>query len=171
MTDFTSFSPVPSSDFDNLPLPERIAKRYNFALAYHDLEDGKRYYAVQDWIKGVAQSIDPATFWTAMKRRFNKAGLTISEQCRKLGYKTKDEKTYKMDHAPAETLTAILKMMSLKTGIVSDIMLGEPYQQGHRLEGLVYLISINEIPGKYKIGMTKNINQRINNFRVTVPAT
>ena len=49
--------------------------------------------------------------------------------------------------------------------------MGKPYQQGRVLEGLVYLITTNETPGKYKIGMTQNINQRINNLRAVVPVT
>ena len=50
MSDPTSFSEDLPTNFDDRPLPERIASRYNFPLAYHDV-DSKRYYAVQDWIQ------------------------------------------------------------------------------------------------------------------------
>ncbi|MEP7286261.1 MAG: GIY-YIG nuclease family protein [Chloroflexota bacterium] len=171
MSDSTSFPVVPSSEFDNLPLPERIAQLYGFTLAYHDLDDGKRYYAVQDWIVGVAQTEESSKFWHNMKRRLKKANLDITEQCQKLRYKAKNQKIYKLDYATAETLDSILTVMSLKTGIVSDIVMGKPYQQGRVLEGFVYLITAHEIPGKYKIGITQNINKRIYDMSTVVPVT
>lgn len=54
ISDSTAFSlDFPYDPEDKRPLPEIIAANYGFALAYHELE-GKRYYAVQDWIAGVA---------------------------------------------------------------------------------------------------------------------
>ncbi|MEP7284265.1 MAG: hypothetical protein ABI947_00695 [Chloroflexota bacterium] len=122
MSDSTSFPAVPSSQFDDLPLPERIANLYGFALAYHDLDDGKRYYAVQDWIIGVAQPAEPRTFWTAMKRRFKKSGVDMSTWCTQLAYVAADRKRYKMDHADAEALYRITQRMDTETGLRNEIL-------------------------------------------------
>src|SRR5579863_9489690 len=74
---------LPFDPNDDRPLPERIAEGYGFPLAYHDLDDGKRYYAVQDWIVGVAQPPDAAKFWHDVKRRMKKAGFELSVSCRR----------------------------------------------------------------------------------------
>src|SRR5579859_8190769 len=94
----------PLDSNDDRPLPERIAELYGFPLAYHDLEDGKRYYAVQDWIIGVAQPPDVGKFWHDIKRRMKKAGIETSFFCRSLPYRSRDGKTYKREHADAEAL-------------------------------------------------------------------
>jgi hypothetical protein len=171
MFDSTSNSPVSPSNFGDFPLPERIADQYQFPLAYHDLEDGKRYYAVQDWIRGVAQSPEPRVFWAQMKRRFRTSQIRIDAECLKLPYKATDQKFYKVDYAAAETLFSMLSMMSKSTGIVSEILLGKPYQQGRASAGFVYLISADEIPKKYKIGCTKNVDRRIYQMQTVVPVT
>lgn len=40
---------------DQRPLPLIIAESFGFALQFHVVE-GKHFFAVQDWIAGVAQS-------------------------------------------------------------------------------------------------------------------
>src|SRR5258708_35226987 len=100
MSDSTSNLMILSPNFGDLPLPERIAKNYNFALAYHDV-DGKRYYAVQDWIIGVTQSPEPRVFWAVMKRRAKKSQIPIESECRKLPYRATKKKTYNVDYALA----------------------------------------------------------------------
>jgi hypothetical protein len=113
-------------DFDDQPdtdkpLPEIIADEYGFALASHDV-DGVDYYAVQDWIRGVAQSDDVRKFWNAMKRRFTKAEIQMSTWCRHLPYKATDGKTYQRDYATAEGLYLITQRMDAETGIRNKIL-------------------------------------------------
>src|SRR5262249_42067027 len=96
-------------------------ENYGFSLAYHDL-DGKRYYAVQDWIRGVAQPAEERKFWDALKRRFKKAGIEMSTWCRPLPYVASDGKTYKRDHADAEALYRITQRMDTQTGLRDQIL-------------------------------------------------
>ena len=123
MSDSTSFSvSLPQPADDSRPLPEIIAEFYGFPLAYVDHEDGERYYAVQDWIAGVAKSSEPRTFWTAMKRRLKKVGIEMSTRCTQLPYLASDGKRYKMDHANAETLYLITQRMDANTGLRDKVL-------------------------------------------------
>lgn len=148
MTNHTLFPPAlpsPNSD-DSRPLPELIAERYGFPLAYHDVE-GVRYYAVQDWILGVAQpSHHPGTFWTDMKRRMKKAGTQFrSDQCLKLPYKATDNKYYQTDHCTQSALNTILQFMRK----------AKPSRSGQ-----IYLFHYAEFPGVYKIGQSEDVHKR-----------
>src|SRR5258706_7860718 len=96
---------------DKRPLPEIVAEHYGFPLAFVDIEDGKRFYAVQDWIRGVAQSPDPSKFWGAMKKRLKKAGIETSTWCRSLPYLASDGKTYKRDHTEVTGLYQLTQRM------------------------------------------------------------
>ncbi|NJR12453.1 hypothetical protein HC776_00745 [bacterium] len=44
--------PEQRSDDDHTPLPLFVAKKWGFPLAFH-LVDGKHYYAIQDWVRGL----------------------------------------------------------------------------------------------------------------------
>lgn len=110
---------------DHRPAPERVAAAHGFALAFHEDADGDidhRWYAVQDWIRGVSHSDDPSKFWDAMKRRLKKAGVETSTWCRSLKYLATDGKTYKRDHAQAETLYAITQRMDANTPLRDAIL-------------------------------------------------
>jgi hypothetical protein len=107
---------------DKRPLPEIIAERAGFPLAYHDREDGQRFYAVQDWIAGVAQAESPARFWTDMKRRMKKAGVQLYASCVGLPYRAANGKSYKMDHADAQTLYQITQRMDANTGLRDRVL-------------------------------------------------
>jgi len=122
-TFFQPALPTPNSgDPDSRPLPEIIAEHFGFPLAYHDVK-GVRYYAVQDWILGVAQpDSHPGTFWTALKRRTKKQGVEFSTLCIKLPYIASDGKRYKTDHAKAETLYMITQRMDANTGLRNKIL-------------------------------------------------
>jgi len=125
MSDSTSNSvSFPVNSNDKRPLPEIIASNYDFPLAFHDLDD-MRYYAVQDWIRGVAQ-IDNAEavskFWLNMKKRLNKAGIETSLWWRSLPYHASDGKIYKRDHANAETLYRLTQRMDAQTGLRDDVL-------------------------------------------------
>src|SRR3990172_1033853 len=88
-----------SSDYDQqhtLPLPEIIAQGgmdwAAFPLASHDIDE-QRYYAVQDWIKGVAQTPNAPRFWEKIRKRY----IELSTSCRQLPYVAKNGRTYQMD--------------------------------------------------------------------------
>jgi DNA-damage-inducible protein D len=107
---------------DPRPLPEIVAEFYGFPLAFADDTDGNRYYAVQDWIKGVAQASDPTKFWDAMKRRLKKAKIDLSTWCRQIPYRLPDGRTYQMDYATATALYQITQRMDANTGIRNKIL-------------------------------------------------
>jgi hypothetical protein len=122
MFDFTSNIVPLSPDSDDRPLPERIAEQYGFPLAHKDHEDGRRYYAVQDWIKGVADTSSPRQFWNEMKKRLKKSGIELSTWCLQLPYRASDGKNYQMDHADAESLYRITQRMDANTGLRNKIL-------------------------------------------------
>ncbi len=119
-------SPRPSAD--PRPLPEIIADGNPipdgwppFPLAFHDV-DGKRYYAVQDWIRGVALTDNPSRFWNDLKTRLRKAKIETYASCVSLPYRATDGKKYKRDHADAETLYQITQRMDANTGLRDRIL-------------------------------------------------
>jgi hypothetical protein len=123
MFDSTSNLVPLSPDSDDRPLPERIAAQYEFPLAYKDHDDGRRYYAVQDWIKGVATpATHPGHYWNEMKKRLKKSGIEISIWCVKLPYRASDGKNYQMDYADAEALYRITQRMDANTGLRNKIL-------------------------------------------------
>ena len=110
---------------DNRPAPERVASAHGFALAYHEDTDGDpehRWYAVQDWIAGVAHASEPRKFLTALKSRLKKAGFELSTSCRQLPYLASNSKKYKTDHAQAETLYLITQRMDANTPLRDAIL-------------------------------------------------
>ena len=133
MFDSTSNLVPFSPDSDDRPLPERIAAQYGFPLAYKDHDDGKRYYAVQDWIAGVADTPHARTLWEKLKKRAKKMAETLKEageeqlspwwgQLVKLPYRASNGKEYKLDHADAETLYRITQRMDANTGRRNEIL-------------------------------------------------
>src|SRR5947209_3996761 len=75
---------------DKRPLPEIIAEHYGFPLAFADDTDGNRYYAVQDWIRGVTNTADPGDSWKHMKRRHP----YLASFCKLLPYKASNGKIH-----------------------------------------------------------------------------
>jgi hypothetical protein len=111
---------------DDRPLPEQIAdggKHWDaFDLQWYDVE-GKRYYAVQDWIRGVALTDNPKRFWTDLKKRTeNLHKIQLYASCVQLPYLASNGKKYNMDFAPAETLYQITQFMDTSTGIRTLIL-------------------------------------------------
>ena len=129
------FDPTPSQlplqpySSDSRPLPEIIAAGNPdpengwaaFPLAYHDVE-GARYYAIQDWINGVAQTANPRAFWNALKKRTAKAGIDLSMGCLQLPYRARDRKKYQIEHTDAEGLYRITQRMGVNTGLAQRIL-------------------------------------------------
>ncbi len=126
-----SFPNADGEQPDQRPLPEIVAAGKvdesespgweAFPLAYHDVE-GKRYYAVQDWILGVAKPSDASRFWDSMKRRLKKAKIELSSSCRELPYIARNGRTYQMDYAVAEGLYIITQRMDAETGLRDRIL-------------------------------------------------
>jgi hypothetical protein len=107
---------------DKRPLPEIIAEHYGFPLSYLDHYDGKRYYAVQDWIAGVTQVANPRMFWSNMKRRLTKTGYVLLPPCAQLPYQATNSRLYQMDYAQAETLYQITQRMDANTGLRNTVL-------------------------------------------------
>src|SRR6185369_9541168 len=118
---FSQNQPTLFHDEDR-PAPELVADAFNFKLSFHDAEAG-RFYAVQDWIAGVAHTSDPGAFWRMMQKRVFKAtGVQLRTLCSELPYKATNGKTYQMDHAKAETLYYITQRMDAETGIRDEVL-------------------------------------------------
>lgn len=115
----------PTDYIDNRPAPEIIAARHGFALAFHEDADelpDRRWYAVQDWIKGIAQTDNPRAFWSEMKKRLKKGGIELSTSCLQFPYRAANGKTYKIDHAQADTLYQIVQRMDANTPLRDSIL-------------------------------------------------
>ena len=95
---------------DKQPLPVDIARKYGFDLQRYETEQGN-YYAVQDWIAGVAQSDNPRVYWSAMKRRAKADEKQMFTACKQLPYRATDGKDYQMDFASEATLYYITQRM------------------------------------------------------------
>lgn len=111
---------------DDRPLPEIIADGGDgwnvFPLAF--IDDQERYYAVQDWIQGVAQTDNPRKFWNSMKKRTVAMMETVEMRTRftTLPYIASNGRTYQMDFATAEGLYLITQRMSAETGIRNKVL-------------------------------------------------
>lgn len=108
------------------PLPLLIAaggKDWQaFPLQYNVVED-VHYYAVQDWLRGVAKTDNAARFWTDLQTRAEKTHkIQLYASCVQLPYTASNGKTYQMDYANAETLYQITQYMDSTTGIRAHIL-------------------------------------------------
>jgi hypothetical protein len=124
MSNLTS-NPVEYPAYDSndpRPLPEIVAEFYGFPLAYADDTDGNRYYAVQDWIRGVAEIPDARNLWTKLKRRMVNAGVEMSPWKLQLPYRASDGKHYKVDFATASGLYQITQRMDANTGLRNQVL-------------------------------------------------
>jgi hypothetical protein len=166
MFDFTSNLVPLSPDSDDLPLPERIAAQYGFQLAaYDDPETGKRYYAVRDWIAGVAKAPDPGDFWKKMRKRF----AHLLSFCKPLPYRANNGRMLQVDHSPTEGLFEIVQRMGTETGIARCILEGTSPKELSL--GGIYLFSIKEMPGYYKVGASKAVQRRLAGYNTAMPFT
>lgn len=152
---------------DKRPLPEIIADYCEFPLQFHDV-DGKRYYAISDWIAGVAQTDEPHKYWNSTRQRHP----YLNTVCKRFPYRSKDGKFYQMHYADVETIWQITGLMRTNMGIVYQILTGQelPKSQEKSL-GFVYLMGIEEHPDLFKIGKTRNLAQRLYNIDGMTPFT
>jgi hypothetical protein len=73
------------------PLPLQVAKQWEFPLAYHVDKDGKYWYAVQDWLRGLIQKDDVRKLWSDIQ-------IQMSDSIRRLPYEASDGKIYERDY-------------------------------------------------------------------------
>jgi len=130
---------------DARPLPEIIASGGSgwseFKLQYHDV-DGKRYYAVQDWIAGVSGSDTPRRVWTDLKARYSDGKVREVKRGRKpispekaehvqkqlarlavqLKYHASNGKNYTMDFATDEGLYLITQLIEAESEVRNHIL-------------------------------------------------
>lgn len=113
--------PIPVNHHDKRPLPEIIADYCGFPLASHPVE-GRKYYAVQDWIVGVAGAKNPSRFWSDMKRLAKDAGIELFDSIVKLPRAFSNGKQYKIDYVTDEALYRITQRMRAETGIRDEVL-------------------------------------------------
>ena len=110
---------------DARPLPEIIASGGDgwaaFDLQMQDHE-GKRYYAVRDWLIGVTLTDDPGDYWKKLKKRAAKAELTWGDTISPYLYTDAQNKRIKVDFATDKGLYAITQRMDTNTGIRNKVL-------------------------------------------------
>jgi hypothetical protein len=77
-----------------------------------------RYYAVQDWMRGMMQKDDVRADWRMLQKR----APQLLNNVLQLPYKASNGKTYQMDYADAQTLYGITQRISANTGLRNDIL-------------------------------------------------
>jgi hypothetical protein len=100
--------PEHDSGSDDTPLPLLVAKKWNFSLAYH-IVDGKYFYAIQDWIRGLLGVDDIRKIWAKFKTQ--KSWVEMSTISRRLLYKASDGKTYPREFIIDESLYLIAQYL------------------------------------------------------------
>lgn len=86
------------------PLPIQVSQRWNFPLA-HIKVDNTLFYAIQDWIRGLTGTDNPARTWSDAKRGIKQSQLYDSIV--ELPYVAKDGKTYQVEHTDDKGLYII----------------------------------------------------------------
>jgi hypothetical protein len=107
MTNMPMF-PEHDSGSDDTPLPLLVAKKWNFPLAYH-IVDGKYFYAIQDWVRGLLGVDDIRTIWAAFKKQDQWNEMFNSVE--RLPYKATDGKVYQRDYTITENLYTIAQYL------------------------------------------------------------
>jgi len=103
--------PEHDSGDDNTPLPLLVAKKWDFPLAYH-IVDGKYYYTIQDWMRGLSGLKDISTIWAYFKKQ--EAWNQILNSIEYLPYKATDGKTYSREYIDADGLYIIAQYLRIK---------------------------------------------------------
>ena len=104
------------------PLPLQVAQQYGFPLQYHTQDDGAIVYAVQDWVAGVGQAVEPRDFWAKLKKRLKNSKSQMWTPYPQLPYRARDGKSYKMDFADDVSLYKIAQQMDTNTGIRNAVL-------------------------------------------------
>ncbi len=104
-----------TSSESELPLPLIVAQKWNFTLTYIDLE-GIRWYALQDWVRGITGEEDVRKIISKMKNQ-------TSTSSRHLPYLADDGKTYEREYTDDKGLylTAQYLRSTKKRAILDEI--------------------------------------------------
>jgi hypothetical protein len=97
-----------SDDQKQVPLPIQVSHKWNFPLAYVEIE-GEIYYAVQDWIRGLIGIQDVRQIWRGMQRASNMVEMYNSVL--PLPYTASDGKSYQRDYVPDKGLYLIAQYL------------------------------------------------------------
>lgn len=89
---------------DIRPLPLIVADRWGFELQYHAASDGKTYFAVQDWIRGLTGEND-------IRKVLSKLKKEMPILSRPLDYTASDGKTYQREFTNDESLYRITQYL------------------------------------------------------------
>jgi hypothetical protein len=176
MCPYSTSLPVSFNADDQRPLPELIARSNpdpadgwpEFPLQFHDVE-GVRYYAVQDWILGVAQTEYARRFWTQIKGRLKKARIELYPPLIKLPYLATNNNHYQLDFATASIIWTITLSMSRSTGIVSHLLGYKRDTLEIKRNRYVYFIGLDGLPNYVKIGKTGEIQKRLGEIGTNIP--
>jgi len=103
MTNLPMF-PEHNSKNDDTPLPLLVAKKWGFPLAFHIVE-GKHYYAIQDWVRGLTGTEDIRTIWAYFKKQ--EIWSQMLNSIERLKYKASDGKTYHREYTTDGSLYLI----------------------------------------------------------------
>lgn len=106
---------------DTRPLPIIVASEYGFPLQ-SQMHEGKTYYAVLDWVRGVARSNNPSRLWSDLKTLAKKAGRDTYDSIVTMPYVRSDKRRYPADYADEQTLYQIVQYMRAETGIRDQIV-------------------------------------------------
>ncbi|MDX1995306.1 MAG: hypothetical protein SF029_23180 [bacterium] len=62
---------LPAAEFETLPLPLLVAKKWGFPLQHYVQQDGETLYAIQDWIAGLTEepTAKAAEMWRYLKKQ------------------------------------------------------------------------------------------------------
>jgi hypothetical protein len=88
--------PEHDSGSDDTPLPLLVAKKWDFPLAFHIVDD-KYFYAIQDWVRGILGEEDIRKLWNYFKKQ--KTWEQMSSSTRRLTYRASDGKAYQREYA------------------------------------------------------------------------
>lgn len=99
---------------DKKPIPQDIARALGFSLQRAEADDGTVYYAVQDWVAGLAHTDNPARLWSDMKRSKASRQIQLYERIVQLPYQAANGRTYQMDYADEETIYLITQRLDAR---------------------------------------------------------
>jgi hypothetical protein len=100
--------PEHDSESDDTPLPLLVAKKWDFPLAFHIVDD-KYFYAIQDWVRGLTETEDIRLLWGQFKKQEHWNQMLISNQ--RLPYRASDGKVYQRDYTIDENLYTIAQYL------------------------------------------------------------
>ena len=95
-----------------------ISHTHGFPLQRCIGANGHEYYAVQDWLTGVAQTENARKLWSDTKRLKNELYDSIVQ----LPYLASNGRTYQMDYADGRSIYQITQHLRANTGIRDEVL-------------------------------------------------